>query len=66
MVDMQIIYSVFASSVISEGLGDIHIIGAWYIQNMGKNYVVNKAVCFHADDKRIRLQERKLWGIFPG
>lgn len=23
-------------------------------------------LCYHAADKRIRLQEQKLWGFYPG
>jgi hypothetical protein len=30
-----------------------------------KNLLFQGNLCYHGVDKRIRLQEQKLWGIFP-
>jgi hypothetical protein len=35
-------------------------------QELREKLFFQRNLCYHAVDERIRLQEQKLWGIFPG
>jgi hypothetical protein len=52
--------------IISGLLGKNLLKRGWYAKNLGKICFFQAKLCYHAVHEGIRIQEQKLWEIFPG